>query len=173
MPMSMNFESTSNLSGSWCLIGPTFDLGVGVGGDEVAERVSDSIRMAAENAYAMETRGKSRVGSCPLNPFDAVLLDHDRYTGDLLRRLNTTDSPTFYDHGPSPPRQVLDLGCGQGHWVVEAAIKWSRYGTKVTGFDKGQIEFIRGNVLKQLPFDSNTFDLIRMSCLTLCIPTVS
>jgi len=49
------------------------------------------------------------------------------------------------------------------HWVVEAAIKWSRYGTKVTGYDKvdiskallplavehrvkGQIEFIRGNL---------------------------
>ena len=97
------------------------------------------------------------------------------------------------------------------HWVVEAAIKWSRYGTKVTGFDKvdiskalsplaielrakGQIEFIRGNLyvfhytsslivifihsyapssLKQLPFDSKTFDLIRMSCLTLCVPTGS
>ncbi|EDR00407.1 uncharacterized protein LACBIDRAFT_334168 [Laccaria bicolor S238N-H82] len=197
MPMSMEFESTSNLSSSWCLIGPTVDLGVGVGWDEVAEKVSDIRRatdMGAENAYggehAMETGGKSRVGSYPLNPFDAVLLDHDRWTGELLRRLNTTDSPTFYDYGSSPPRQVLDLGCGQGHWVVEAAIKWSRYGTKVIGYDKvdiskallplavehrvkRQIEFIRGNFLNQLPFDSNTFDLIRMSCLTLCIPTGS
>ena len=49
------------------------------------------------------------------------------------------------------------------HWVVEAAMEWSRYGTKVTGYDKvdiskallplavehrlkGQIEFIRKNV---------------------------
>jgi len=59
---------------------------------------------------------------------------------------------------------------------------------------KGQIEFIRGNLyvfhntffvilifihscvpssLEQLPFGSNTFDLIRMSCLTLCVPTDS
>jgi len=59
----------------------------------------------------------------------------------------------------------------------------------------GQIEFIRGNLYvfpytfflvlifihscvpssltQQLPFDSRTFDLIRMSCLTLCIPTDS
>ena len=97
------------------------------------------------------------------------------------------------------------------HWVVEAAIKWSRYGTKVTGYDKvdiskalsplaielrvkGQIKFMRGNLyvfhstffvilifinsyapssLEQLPFGSNTFDLIRMSCLALCIPTGS
>ena len=56
------------------------------------------------------------------------------------------------------------------HWVVEAAIKWSGYGTMVTGFDKvnilsplavehrvqGQIEFIRGN----LYVFHNTFFLI-------------
>ena len=60
---------------------------------------------------------------------------------------------------------------------------------------QGQIEFIRGNLYvfhntfflilifihscapsslqHPLPFDSRTFDLIRMSCLTLCIPTDS
>jgi 2-polyprenyl-3-methyl-5-hydroxy-6-metoxy-1,4-benzoquinol methylase len=38
----------------------------------------------------------------------------DRRTGELLCRLNTTDLPTFYDYETSPPRQVLDLGCGQG-----------------------------------------------------------
>jgi len=49
------------------------------------------------------------------------------------------------------------------HWIVETAIKWSGYGTKVTGYDKvgiskallplvveheikGQIEFIRGKL---------------------------
>ena len=82
---SVGFESTENLSGSWCLVGPTVDLGVGVGGDEVAERAFDtwraidSNRMGAGNAYggehAMGTGGKSRVGSYPLDPFDAVLLD--------------------------------------------------------------------------------------------------
>ena len=68
-----------------------------------------------------------------MNPFDAVFLDQyvftlfyvllilltfvvtsDRRTGELLRGLNTTDSLTFYDYGTSPPRQVLDVGCGQG-----------------------------------------------------------
>jgi methylase of polypeptide subunit release factors len=38
----------------------------------------------------------------------------DKRTGELLRRLNMTDSPMFYDYGTSPPRHVLDLGCGQG-----------------------------------------------------------
>ena len=44
MSMSMKSggsESTSNFSGSGRLVGPTVDLGVGVGGDEVAERVFD------------------------------------------------------------------------------------------------------------------------------------
>ena len=45
MSMSMKSggsESTSNFSGgSGCLVGPTVDLGSGVGGDEVAERVFD------------------------------------------------------------------------------------------------------------------------------------
>ena len=88
-------------------------------------RVTDSNRMSAGNAYgrehAMGMGGKSRVGSYPLNPLDAVLLDQyvftlfycllilltfavtsDERTGELLRRLNTTDSPTFYDYGSSP-----------------------------------------------------------------------
>ena len=45
MSMSMKSggsESTSNFSGdSGCLVGPTVNLRVGVGGDEMAERVFD------------------------------------------------------------------------------------------------------------------------------------
>jgi len=40
--------------------------------------------VSAGNAYggehAMETGGKSRVGSYPLNPFDAILLDQYVFT---------------------------------------------------------------------------------------------
>ena len=32
---------------------------------------------------------------------------------------------------------------------------------------------VPSSLKQQLPFDSNTFDLIRMSCLTLCVPTNS
>ena len=38
----------------------------------------------------------------------------DRYTGELLSRLNPTGSPSFHDYGDNPPSSVLDLGCGQG-----------------------------------------------------------
>lgn len=53
----------------------------------------------------------------------------------LLRRLNSNGSPTFRDYGLNPPLHVLDLGCGYGGWVVEAASAWRGFGTKVTGFD--------------------------------------
>jgi ubiquinone/menaquinone biosynthesis C-methylase UbiE len=59
----------------------------------------------------------------------------DRFTEVLLRRLNSNGSPTFHDYGSNPPLNVLDLGCGHGRWVVEAATAWKSFGTKVTGFD--------------------------------------
>jgi ubiquinone/menaquinone biosynthesis C-methylase UbiE len=52
-----------------------------------------------------------------------------------LRRLNPNGSPTFHDYGLTPPLNVLDLGCGHGGWVVEAATAWKSFGTKVTGLD--------------------------------------
>ncbi|PPQ65693.1 hypothetical protein CVT24_012110 [Panaeolus cyanescens] len=136
-------------------------------------------------------RMKSRIGSYPLDPYDSVLLDNDRHTGELLARLNPTGSPTFHNYGNNPPISVLDLGCGQGHWVIDAAIAWKGYGTRVTGYDMvdisegllpfaaeqdvtDAIRFVRGNFLKQrLPFSDDSFDLIRMSCLALCITTDS
>lgn len=140
-----------------------------------------------EQKAERDRRIKSRIGNYPLDPYDSVLLDNDRQTGELLYRLNPTGSPSFHNYGNTPPLAVLDLGCGQGHWVVDAAIAWKGYGTKVTGYDmvdiskgllpwavkhgvKNNIKFVRGNFLKQrLPFSDNTFDLVRMSCLTLCI----
>ena len=125
-------ESTSNFSGSGSLVKSTVDLGVELEGVRWRRgflhirRASNSNRTGAGNAYggehAMGMGGRSRVGSYPLNPFDVVLLDQyvftlfycllilltfvvtsDERTGELLRRLNTPDSPTFHDYGSSPP----------------------------------------------------------------------
>lgn len=30
---------------------------------------------------------------------------------------------------------ILDLGCGQGHWVAEASKFFTQYGTSIVGFD--------------------------------------
>jgi ubiquinone/menaquinone biosynthesis C-methylase UbiE len=40
-----------------------------------------------------------------------------------LQRL-TSGSPSFHDYGKMPPAMVLDLGCGQGHWILHAANVW-------------------------------------------------
>lgn len=58
----------------------------------------------------------------------------DFYLDTLLKRLNPKDTPTFHDY-KVPPQEVLDLGCGEGTWVKDAAAAWSEAGAKVTGFD--------------------------------------
>ncbi|PPQ96782.1 hypothetical protein CVT26_006266 [Gymnopilus dilepis] len=136
-------------------------------------------------------RIKSRIGSYPFDPYNSILLDNDRLTGELLMRLNPTASPSYHNYGNMPPTSVLDLGCGEGHWVVDAAIAWKGYGTKVTGYDmvdisqrllswaeeqgvKDNIRFVQGNFVKQrLPFSDDSFDLVRMSCLALSLPADS
>ena len=62
-------------------------------------------------------------------------LRSDYQTYQLLCRLTRADSPTFPKFGKKPPSDVLDLGCGEGFWVLHAAKLWKPYGTKVTGFD--------------------------------------
>ena len=41
--------------------------------------------------------------------------------------------PSFHEFGNKHPTKVLDLGCGEGHWVVDAASEWR--GARVTGLD--------------------------------------
>ena len=68
----------------------------------------------------------------------------------LLRRLNSNGSPTFHNYGLNPPENVLDLGCGHGGWVVEAASAWRSFGTKVTGFDLVDVSSHSGDIDEDL-----------------------
>ncbi|KAH9929759.1 uncharacterized protein B0H18DRAFT_996133 [Fomitopsis serialis] len=128
-----------------------------------------------------------------MQSYSPTALDSDYHTFELLRRLNPNiNSPTFHDYGRRPPKNVLDLGCGEGHWVLHAARTWRSAGTHVTGLDlidlynndhgrvsstrEGEapprnVTFVRGNILKhRLPFSDGSFDLVRMANLTLVIP---
>ena len=59
----------------------------------------------------------------------------DYQAHQLLCRLMRADSPSFHKWGKKPPADVLDLGCGEGFWVLHAAKLWKSFGTKVTGLD--------------------------------------
>ncbi|KAF8665404.1 hypothetical protein AX16_000423 [Volvariella volvacea WC 439] len=112
--------------------------------------------------------------------YNPVQLDNDRYTNLLLTRLNPHGTPSFHDYGRTPPATVLDLGCGPGHWILDASKAWQQ--SLITGFDlvnvtlpaleeRPNVSFVTGNFLKyKLPFPSDCFEMVRMANLSLCIP---
>jgi SAM-dependent methyltransferase len=114
--------------------------------------------------------------------YDRTLLDNDKFSEILLRRLNHNHSPSFHDFAHAPPKTILDLGCGSGGWAVEAAEFWPS--SQVIGFDlldparlrsgaeaPSNVQWKQGNFVKyKLPFPKNMFDLVRMANLSLCIP---
>jgi 2-polyprenyl-3-methyl-5-hydroxy-6-metoxy-1,4-benzoquinol methylase len=66
---------------------------------------------------------------------DTDIVIRDMRLHELLDKLNSKASPTFCDLISRPPIRVLDLGCGEGYWVVGAAEHWRKHGTEVIGFD--------------------------------------
>ncbi|KAJ3536941.1 hypothetical protein NM688_g6767 [Phlebia brevispora] len=117
--------------------------------------------------------------------YTAMSLWNDYHTTDLLERL-TGGSPTFHQY-EQPPRRVLDLGCGEGTWVKHAAAKWNSPDTHIDGLDirplwesghrhvetsilSCTVSWKVANFLDQLPYEDNTFDLVRAANLALCIP---
>ncbi|KAI9570173.1 hypothetical protein HD554DRAFT_2018822 [Boletus coccyginus] len=114
--------------------------------------------------------------------YDRTLLDNDRFSEILLRRLSRNHSPSFHDFTHAPPKTILDLGCGVGGWAVQAAEFWPA--SQVIGFDlldpdrlrggvesPSNVQWKQGNFVKyKLPFPKNTFDLVRMANLSLCVP---
>ncbi|KAF7317587.1 Methyltransf-25 domain-containing protein [Mycena kentingensis (nom. inval.)] len=131
----------------------------------------------------------SKVGVYPLDSYDPILMDADRQTWELIRKLDRTHGgPTFHDYGVAPPRSALDLGCGAGHWLVDAAGAWRKAGTQLVGVDlldtmRGtwatlqrqglaeNVKFVRANFVRDsLPFPTGSFELVRMANLSLCIP---
>ncbi|KAG6854156.1 hypothetical protein C0991_010067 [Blastosporella zonata] len=140
------------------------------------------IRMEQKTVWAERHRMKIHTdcGACYMQAYNHILLENDRQADLLLRRLNPLESPSFHEYTGMEPNQVLDLGCGPGHWMLEAANHWKR--ARITavdivdillpeGRDHSQIDFVQGNFLVfPWPFQKNQFQLVRMANLSLCIP---
>ncbi|KDQ31251.1 hypothetical protein PLEOSDRAFT_1082375 [Pleurotus ostreatus PC15] len=143
---------------------------------EVVEQFETKNKWATKLGMKMHPYGTD---ASYMQSFDRVSIDNDRHTEQLLNRLNPSGAPTFYQYGKKPPTTVLDLGCGQGTWVCQAADAWKHSGTIVTGLDLVDVvteehenaKFVRGNFVKYpLPFRDESFELVRMANLSLCIP---
>ncbi|KAI0095227.1 hypothetical protein BDY19DRAFT_75224 [Irpex rosettiformis] len=122
-----------------------------------------------------------------MQSYSHVSLHNDYYTYNLLHHLTPAGSPSFHDFGDYPPRDVLDLGGGEGYWAVEAATAWKAAGTVVTAYDivdlsrplkkmldpetTKHVFWVQDNFLKRsLSLPPKSFDFIRIAGLTLAIP---
>ncbi|KAG6380890.1 hypothetical protein JVT61DRAFT_5282 [Boletus reticuloceps] len=103
---------------------------------------------------------------------------------DLSFLLPLTKSVSIASFTGGPPQRSLDLGCGGGTWVLEAAKEWRN--CHFVGFDlvdvqvplslleteiANRISWVHGNFLTtKLPFDDDEFDHVRMNDLGRGIP---
>lgn len=110
----------------------------------------------------------------------------DRHSHDLVRQL-FFGRPSIYDLAQRPLGTVLDLGCGDGAWICDAAHAWRN--TRFFGLDiqnlhpsraqlvadlgetADNIKFTYFNFLMdKLPYLDDRFDLVRMANLKWAIP---
>ncbi|KAG6331961.1 hypothetical protein ID866_7124 [Astraeus odoratus] len=151
-----------------------------------AQCLSPGTEFEAQDRFAhrrgMVYHPYSRQEAPYMQAYDRTLLDNDRFSDILLRRLNPNASPSFLTFEQGAPNSVLDLGCGAGRWAMEAATAWPS--ALVIGFDlmhpsrlngdtptPMNLQWRQGNFVKyKLPFPKETFDLVRMANLSLCVP---
>ncbi|KAG8897522.1 hypothetical protein FRB99_008108, partial [Tulasnella sp. 403] len=117
--------------------------------------------------------------------YDKVLTDSDDNTHDLIKALIPNRSGLTFHDFQKPPASVLDLGCGEGRWILEAATHWKH--TRFVGLDlmdtqpelsgrhfedvRDRVQWVHSNFLHyRLPFSACQFDFIRMSHIALAVP---
>ncbi|PWN32133.1 S-adenosyl-L-methionine-dependent methyltransferase, partial [Meira miltonrushii] len=82
-----------------------------------------------------------------------------------------------------PPKRVLDIGCGDGQWIVDMTQKWPE--AEFIGMDlvpiqtpvkllekdvQKRVSWVVGNALQGLPFPDQCFDLVHIRFLNYGIP---
>ncbi|GAA5949473.1 hypothetical protein JCM3765_002673 [Sporobolomyces pararoseus] len=88
----------------------------------------------------------------------------------------------------SPPRKVLDIGCGAGHWILNQAFTSGWEETQFVGLDAepsrfsedllppslaGRISHVQHDLSKgSLPFLDNQFDFVRIARMNFAIPEI-
>ncbi|KAI5835965.1 hypothetical protein K523DRAFT_343927 [Schizophyllum commune Tattone D] len=119
--------------------------------------------------------------------YDRSVLELEALDLALIKHLKA-GSVTFVnydrDDPDSLPRRVLDLGCGTGTWVVDAAREWPQ--AEFVGFDLAAIQvplqfmdsslasritWTHGNFLTtKLPFDDDEFDHVHIKSIARGVP---
>ncbi|KIJ25276.1 hypothetical protein M422DRAFT_38859 [Sphaerobolus stellatus SS14] len=121
--------------------------------------------------------------------YNPVNLQADRHSHYLVKEL-LNGFPTVHGALESkPPDTVLDLGCGDGTWIIDAAKFWKK--TKFVGLDIQCLHPSREQILEEhgelintdnirftyfdmlrykLPFRDNSFDMVRLANLKWAIP---
>ncbi|KAG6814125.1 hypothetical protein H0H92_002120 [Tricholoma furcatifolium] len=123
----------------------------------------------------------SKKAPYPLS-YDKHVLEADSLDMKLAQYLR--GSISFVNFPEGPPERTLDLGCGTGAWVIDAAKAWPD--CEFVGFDlvnvqiphklldeaiAGRIEWRHGNFLtNKLPFDDDEFDHVHIQGIAKGVP---
>lgn len=115
--------------------------------------------------------------------YDKEVLELESLDNTFTRHLR--GSASFVDF-ETPPTRVLDLGCGMGTWIIDAAKEWPE--CEFVGFDLvnvqiplnpklldpsiiSRITWKHGNFLTtKLPFDEDDFDFVHVRSITRGVP---
>ncbi|KAJ7227287.1 S-adenosyl-L-methionine-dependent methyltransferase [Mycena pura] len=72
----------------------------------------------------------------PIPEYGADMINFDNWNQMFLR--SCFGGLTMHQFEDTPPKLILDLGCGGGHWALEAARQWPN--AQVIGFDLNDIQ---------------------------------
>ncbi|KAJ3829833.1 hypothetical protein F5880DRAFT_1519593 [Lentinula raphanica] len=114
--------------------------------------------------------------------YDSEILELEHLDGQLVKYLREGSISFVNFLEAELPQRCLDLGCGTGAWVIEAAKEWPT--TEFVGFDlvnvqlkildpllEERIQWVYGNFLTtRLPFQDDEFDHIHIQSISMGVP---
>ncbi|KAK7465408.1 hypothetical protein VKT23_005386 [Stygiomarasmius scandens] len=116
--------------------------------------------------------------------YDKHILELESLDNRLTKFLRNGSQSFFNFPEDEQPCRCLDLGCGMGTWVVEAAKEWPH--CEFVGFDlvnvqiplkileksiADRIQFVHGNFLTtKLPFEDDEFDHVHIQHIARGVP---